>query len=244
MSIRLNRCRLSDSISQSPRTSQIVQFGSKEDVGFTRLFRFFRQAFPLAFNRQTFQRAYDASDISRTAYRLQCCCRMKIYAALLATSTFDNYQKRHLKILMLVEDEQSPTACHIGKRLLSQLIETSRDLENIQSIYAFVESTNIDGMQFYKMMGFQEREHLNNYFPKRASLTPNAIKLEYRIVSESNHEMSDGTQSILTPFSAKYTVRRIRVLFSISFVFAMIIQQASSEISSTTNSSEVKMRKS
>lgn len=210
MSIRLNRCRLSDSTANTPRNSVPVQYGSKEDVGFSRLFRFFHQAFPLAFNRQTFQRAYDASDISRTAYRFQYCCRMKIYAALLATSTFDTNQRRQLKILMLVEDEQSPTACHIGKRLLSQLIETSRELENIQFIYAFVESTNIDGIQFYKMMGFQERETLDNYFPKRASLTPNAIKLEYRIASQSNHEISDGTRSMLTPLSAQYTVRRIR----------------------------------
>jgi ribosomal protein S18 acetylase RimI-like enzyme len=200
MSIRLNRCRYSDSTGNSPRTTtKQIQYGSKEDVGFSRLFRFFRQAFPLAFNRQTFERAYDASDISRTAFRPKFCCRMKIYAALLATSTFDQNQKRQLKILMLVEDERSPTSCHIGKHLLSQLIETSRDLENIQLIYAFVESTNTDGIQFYKLMGFQEREHFENYFPRRASLTPNAIKLEYRISHPSSYEID--------PISMQNTVK-------------------------------------
>ncbi|CAF4937866.1 unnamed protein product, partial [Rotaria socialis] len=61
------------------------------------------------------------------------------------------------------------------------MIETCKELENIMQIYAYVESTNIDGINFYKMMGFQQRELLLDYFPPRASLASNAIKLEYTI---------------------------------------------------------------
>ncbi|UJR31365.1 hypothetical protein I4U23_018859 [Adineta vaga] len=187
MSIRLNTHRLSK---QNSLTSlHRLQYGSKEDVGFEHLFQFFHRAFPLAFNRETFQRAYDASDISKTAYRTKYCCKLKIYAAILATSTFDTNQKRQLKILMLVEDEHSLHAFNIGKRLLLQMIETCKELENINQIYAYVESTNLDGIQFYKMMSFQQREIIQDYFPRRASLTPDAIKLEYRIRTSSNNEL-------------------------------------------------------
>ena len=163
MSIRLNTHRLS---SKNSASSSLVHlhYGSKEDVGFKRLFNFFRKAFPLAFNRETFQRAYDASDISKTAYRTKYCCKLKIYGAILATSIFDSNQKRKLKILMLVEDVHSIHAINIGKRLLLQLIETCKELENIIQIYAYVESTNLDGIHFYQMMGFQQSEILPDYF--------------------------------------------------------------------------------
>jgi hypothetical protein len=202
MSIRLNTHRLS-----SKKSSLIhLHYGSKEDVGFKRLFNFFRKAFPLAFNRETFQRAYDASDISKTAYRTKYCCKLKIYGAILATSIFDSNQKRKLKILMLVEDVHSIHAINIGKRLLFQLIETCKELENIIQIYAFVESTNLDGIHFYKMMGFQQSEILQDYFPQRASLTPNAVKLEYRIRTSLSNELISNDQSMLSPISTKYNV--------------------------------------
>jgi len=177
MSIRLN----TQTFSSENVSSVDLQYGSKEVVGFKRLFHFFRRAFPFAFNRDTFQRVYDASDLSKIAYRTKYCCRLKIYGALLATSVFDMNQKRKLKILMLVEDEHSQHAIHIGKRLLLQLIDTCKELENIFQIYAYVESTNIGGIHFYKMMGFEQREFLHDFFPQRASLTPDAIKLEYRL---------------------------------------------------------------
>jgi hypothetical protein len=180
MSIRLNTQHLS--AKNSSLSSAIhLHYGSKENVGFRRLFHFFHQAFPFAFNRETFQRVYNASDLSKVAYRTKYCCQLKIYGAILATSIFDSNQKRQLKILMLVEDEHSPHAIHIGKRLLLQMIDTCKELENIVQIYAYVESTNIDGIHFYKMLGFQQREILQDYFSPRASFTPNAIKLEYRI---------------------------------------------------------------
>lgn len=197
MSIRLNTQQILPSENSPPSSRIDFEYGSKENVGFKRLFHFFRRAFPQAFNRDTFQRAYDASDLSKIAYRTKYCCQLKIYGALLATSMFDLKQKRKLKILMLVEDDRSPQARHIGKRLLLQLIDTCKELENILQIYAYVESTNIDGIHFYKMMGFEQREVLHDYFPQRASLTPDAIKLEYRIASSGSEE----SHSILSPSS-------------------------------------------
>lgn len=191
MSIRLN----TQKISSENLSSIDVQYGSKEIVGFKCLFHFFRRAFPFAFDRDTFQRAYDASDLSQIAYRTKYCCRFKIYGALLATSIFDMNQKRKLKILMLVEDEHSQHAIHVGKRLLLQLINTCKDLENILEIYAYVESTNIDGIHFYKMMGFQQREFLHDFFPQRASLTPDAIKLEYKISTNTSPNSSSDSYS-------------------------------------------------
>lgn len=200
MSIRLNTSRPSGK--EAAGSSARIQYGSKEDVGFQRLFSFFRHAFPLAFNRETFERVYDASDVSRTAYRSRCCCQMKVYGAILASSIFDANHKRQLKILMLVEDDRSPHAWNIGKRLLLQLIDTCKELENINEVYAFVESTNVDGIHFYKTMGFRQREVLQDYFPLRASLTPDALKFEYRIgTSISNH-----TDTTLSPMSTQYNV--------------------------------------
>jgi hypothetical protein len=194
MSIRLNTQHLS--AKNSSLSSPIhLHYGSKENVGFRRLFHFFHQAFPFAFNRETFQRVYNASDLSKIAYRTKYCCQLKIYGAILATSIFDSNQKRQLKILMLVEDEHSPHAIHIGKRLLLQMIDTCKELENIVQIYAYVELTNIDGIHFYKMMGFQQREILQDYFSPRASLTPNAIKLEYTIGTSRNYQRN----TILSP---------------------------------------------
>ncbi|CAF0829500.1 unnamed protein product [Rotaria sordida] len=202
MSIRLNTHRLSTKTSKS---SSLIHFhyGTKEDVGFKRLFHFFHQAFPLAFNRETFQRAYDASDISKTVYRTKYCCKLKIYGAILATSIFDSNQKRKLKILMLVEDNHSIHAINIGKHLLLQMIETCKQLENIIQIYAYVESTNIDGINFYKMMGFQQREILHDYFPSRASLTSNAIKLEYRLRTSISNDLISNSKTMLSPNSTK-----------------------------------------
>jgi hypothetical protein len=216
MSIRLNKHRLSYRKSLSP--SIHLHYGSKEDVGFTRLFHFFRKAFPLAFNRETFQRAYDASDISKTAYRTKYCCKLKIYGAILATSIFDINQKRKLKILMLVEDDHSIHAINIGKRLLLQMIDTCKQLENIKEIYAFVESTNMDGIDFYKNMGFQQREILQDYFSRRASLTPDAIKLEYRIGTSISNELISNSKSMLSPSSTKYNVRLWYYQRLISFI--------------------------
>ena len=199
MSIRLNK-----NYKEKAKATDHIQYGSKEDVPFSHLFRFFHQAFPQAFDRGTFQRVFDASDVSRTAYCFHCCCRIKIYGALLATSTFDSDQNRQLKILMLVEEERSSSSLNIGKRLLSQLIETSKELENIQLIYAYVELTNVDGIQFYKTMGFQQREILHDYFPMRTSLTPDAIKLEFRIRRSSQEHFSSA---LLSPISMmKFTV--------------------------------------
>ena len=236
MSIRLNRRHLSDQ-KPSPSSVRHLQYGSKEDVGFSRLFHFFHQAFPLAFTRDTFQRVYDASDISRTAYHSHCCCRLKIDAALLATSTFDSHQKRQLKILMLVEDDRSRSAFNLGKRLLTQLIDTCKELENIHLIYAFVESTNLDGIHFYKTMGFEQREFLHDYFPQRASLTPDAIKLEYRIGTSVSNESSDHTQTMLSPVSTKYNVGVQWNAVCMSIV--LFYQESPSEFSQSTNSSEV-----
>lgn len=206
MSIRLNTQHLS---SKEPASSSAVhlQYGSKDDVGFDQLFRFFHQAFPLAFNRETFERVYDASDVSRTAYRTRRCWTLKVYAALLATSVFDANQQRQLKILMLVEDEHSSHAVHLGKRLLQQTIETCKELENVRQIYAYVESTNFEGIQLYKAMGFQQREFLPDYFSQRASLAPDAIKLEYRIATSMSSEQISGSKMTLSPVSTKYTVR-------------------------------------
>jgi hypothetical protein len=213
MSIRLNTRRLSPKNSLSASFIHL-RYGSKEDVGFQRLFHFFHKAFPFAFTRETFQRVYDASDISKTAYRTKYCCKLKIYGAILASSIFDSNQKRKLKILMLVEDNHSIHAFNIGKRLLSQMIETCKELENIIQIYAYVESTNLDGIHFYKMMGFQQREILQNYFSERASLTPDAIKLEYKIGTSISNEFSNSNQTTLSPMSTKYNVGRIsRVKF-------------------------------
>ncbi|CAF1491247.1 unnamed protein product [Adineta ricciae] len=187
MSIRLNKHRLSDKTSRSSVYPHI-HYGCKEDVSFEDLFQLFHKAFPLAFNRETFQRVYDASDISNTAYRMKYCWKLKLYAAILATSTFDSNQKRQLKILMLVEDEHSLHAINVGRRLLVQLIETCKELENIHRIYAYVESTNLDGIHFYTMMGFQRKETLPDYFPQRASLTPDAVKLVYEIGNDLSTE--------------------------------------------------------
>jgi hypothetical protein len=206
MSIRLNIHNLSTKNS-SLLSSIHLDYGSKENVGFKRLFNFFHKAFPLAFNRETFQRVYDASDISKIAYRTKYCCKLKIYAAILATSIFDSNQKRKLKILMLVEDEHSIHAINIGKRLLLQMIDTCIELENIIEIYAYVESTNLDGIHFYKMMGFQQSEILQDYFSQRASLTPDAIKLEYRIRTSRSNRLSDSSKSILSPNSTIDNVR-------------------------------------
>ena len=195
MPIRLNTQH------SSTNSSIPLHYGSKENVGFQRLFHFFRQAFPLAFNRETFQRVYDASDLSKIAYQTKYCCQLKIYAAILATSIFDANQKRQLKILMLVEDDRSQHAVNLGKRLLLQLIDTCKEYENILQIYAYVESTNIEGIQFYKMMGFQQREFLENYFPPRASLTPNAIKLEYRIRSSRSERLTNHSSILQSPNS-------------------------------------------
>ncbi|CAF3707901.1 unnamed protein product [Rotaria sp. Silwood1] len=202
MSIRLNTRRLS---TKTFKSSSLIHFhyGTKEDVGFKRLFRFFHQAFPLAFNRETFQRAYDASDISKTVYRTKYCCKLKIYGAILATSIFDSNQKRKLKILMLVEDNHSIHAINIGKHLLLQMIETCKQLENIIQIYAYVESTNIDGINFYKMMGFQQREILQDYFPPRVSLTSNAIKLEYRLRTSISNDLISNSKIMVSPSSIK-----------------------------------------
>jgi GNAT superfamily N-acetyltransferase len=205
MSIRLNRLHIFDP-SPNSLPSRSLEYGCKDDVGFARLFRFCHRAFPLAFNRETFQRVYDASDISHTAFRRHSCCRLKIYAAILATSTFDINQKRQLKILMLVEDERSPLAVNIGKRLLTQLIETCKELENIRLIYAFVESNNYDGIKFYTMMGFEQRNVLKNYFSQRASLTPNAIRLEYQISPSIVNESMEHSQTMLSSISTKYNV--------------------------------------
>jgi len=195
MSIRLNTYHLTAKNS-SLSSSINLHYGPKENVGFKRLFHFFHKAFPFAFNRETFQRVYNASDISKIAYRTKYCCQLKIYGGILATSIFDSNQKRQLKILMLVEDDHSRHAMNIGKRLLLQMIDTCKELENILQIYAYVESTNIDGIHFYKMMGFQQREFLQDYFPQRASLTPDAIKLEYRIgTSRSNRSSLNSTSS-------------------------------------------------
>ncbi|CAF3681967.1 unnamed protein product [Adineta steineri] len=202
MSIRLNTHHLS---AKNSASSIHLHYGSKEDVGFKHLFHFFRKAFPLAFNRETFQRVYDASDISKTAYRTKYCCKLKIYAAILASSIFDSNQKRQLKILMLVEDDQSIHAINIGKSLLLQTIETCKQLENIIQIYAYVESTNIHGINFYKMMGFQQREILQDYFPQRASLTPDAIKLEYKIGTSLSNELTSNNKSLISSSSTKYT---------------------------------------
>jgi GNAT superfamily N-acetyltransferase len=202
MSIRLNT-RYSSIKNPSLSSSIHLHYGSKENVGFKCLFNFFHKAFPLAFNRETFQRVYDASDISKIAYRTKYCCQFKIYGAILATSIFDFNQKRQLKILMLVEDNYSIHAINIGKRLLLQIIDTCKELENILQIYAYVESTNIDGIKFYKMMGFQEREILQDYFSQRASLTPNAIKLEYRI---GTSRISNNSDTLLSPNSTIYNV--------------------------------------
>jgi hypothetical protein len=60
MSIRLNTKHLS---AKNSSLSSSIHL-SKEIVGFK---HFFHQAFPLAFNRETFQRVYDASDISKIA---------------------------------------------------------------------------------------------------------------------------------------------------------------------------------
>ena len=201
MPIRLNTQHLSTKNSSLSSSSIPLYYGSKENVGFQALFKFFRQAFPYAFNRETFQRAYDASDLSKIAYRTKYCCQLKIYAALLASSIFDRNQKRQLKILMLVEDDRSDHANNLGKRLLLQLIDTCKELENILEIYAYVESTNIEGIQFYRMMGFQQREFLEDYFPPRASLTPNAIKLEYRIRTSRSERFSDHSNAIQSPNS-------------------------------------------
>ncbi|CAF3968037.1 unnamed protein product [Rotaria magnacalcarata] len=200
MSIRLNTRHLS---TKNIKSSPLIhfQYGSKEDVGFKRLFKFFHRAFPLAFNRETFQRAYDASDISKTVYRTKYCCKVKIYGAVLATSIFDSNQKRKLKILMLVENNQSLHAINTGKNLLLQMIETCKELENILQIYAYVESTNIDGINFYKMMGFQQRELLPDYFPPRASLTSNAIKLEYTIGISISSDLLSNVESNRSPIS-------------------------------------------
>jgi ribosomal protein S18 acetylase RimI-like enzyme len=220
MSIRLNTQYLSpknSSLSLSTSSSLHLHYGSKENVGFKRLFQFFRQAFPLAFNRETFQRAYHASDLSKIAYRTKYCCKLKIYGAILATSIFDTNQKRKLKILMLVEDSQSKHAIHIGKRLLLQLIDTCKELENIFQIYAYVESTNLDGIHFYKMMGFEQREVLQDYFPQRASLTPDAIKLEYRIgTSKSNND-----NTIFSPNSTTFNVRFFKKNEEIEYLFVV-----------------------
>jgi GNAT superfamily N-acetyltransferase len=205
MSIRLNTQNLSGKNS-SLSSSIHLHYGSKEIVGFKRLFHFFHKAFPLAFNRETFQRVYDASDISKIAYRTKYCCQLKIYGAILATSIFDFNQKRKLKILMLVEDNHSIHSINIGKRLLLQMIDTCKELENILHIYAYVESTNFDGIHFYKMMGFQQKEILQDYFSQRASLTPDAIKLEYRIRTSRSTELSDNSSTILTPNSTVYNV--------------------------------------
>ncbi len=63
MSIRLNTKHLSAKNS-SLSSSIHLHYDSKEIVGFK---HFLHQAFPLAFNRETFQRVYDASDISKIA---------------------------------------------------------------------------------------------------------------------------------------------------------------------------------
>lgn len=201
MPIRLNTHHSSTNNSSPPVSSIPLQYGSKENVGFQRLFHFFRQAFPLAFNRGTFQRVYDASDLSKIAYRMKYCCQLQIYAAILATSIFDANQKRQLKILMLVEDDRSRHAINLGKRLLLQLIDTCKEHENILQIFAYVESTNIEGIQFYRMMGFQQREFLQDYFPPRASLTPNAIKFEYRIRSSRNERLTNHNNVLHSPHS-------------------------------------------
>jgi GNAT superfamily N-acetyltransferase len=213
MSIRLNTRHLSSKASASPSLVHL-QYGSKDDVGFEHMFHFFRQAFPLAFNRETFVRVYDASDVSKVAYRTRYCCKLKIYAALLATSVFDADQKRQLKILMLVEDEHSSHAANIGKRLLLQTIETCKELENIRQIYAYVESTNIEGIHLYKMMGFQQREILADYFSQRASLTPDAVKLEYRMVSRMSSELVSESKSMLSSTSTKNNVRVEKRIFA------------------------------
>jgi ribosomal protein S18 acetylase RimI-like enzyme len=221
MSIRLNTRR--SSLKNPPSSLIHLQYGSKEDVGFKRLFHFFRQAFPLAFNRETFQRVYDASDISKTAYRTKYCCKLKIYGAILATSIFDSNQKRKLKILMLVEDDHSRHGINIGKRLLLQMIETCKELENIIQIYAYVESTNLDGIHFYKMMGFQQSEILQDYFPQRASLTPDAIKLEYRVRASLSNELISNTQSMLSPNSIQSNVCVFDNISVRSFLFFLKI---------------------
>jgi len=108
---------------------------------------------------------------------------------------------------MLVEDEHSIHAINIGKRLLLQMIDTCIELENIIEICAYVESTNLDGIHFYKMMGFQQSEILQDYFSQRASLTPDAIKLEYRIRTSRSNRLSDNSKSILSPNSTIDNVR-------------------------------------
>jgi len=101
---------------------------------------------------------------------------------------------------MFVADDHSLHAINIGKCLLLEIINTCKELENILHIYAYVESTNFDGIHFYKMMGFQQKEILQDYFSQRASLTPDAIKLEYRIRTSRSTKLSD------TPNSTVYNV--------------------------------------
>jgi hypothetical protein len=107
---------------------------------------------------------------------------------------------------MFVADDYSLHAINIGKCFLLQIIDTCKELENILHIYAYVESTNINGIHFYKMIGFQQKEILQDYFSQRASLTPDAIKLEYRIEISTSNKSSDNSSIILTPNSTIYNV--------------------------------------
>ena len=223
MSIHLNT-RVFSTKNSASSSSIHFHYGSKEDVGFKRLFNFFRKAFPLAFNRETFQRAYDASDVSKTVYRRKYCCKLKIYGAILATSVFDSNQRRKLKILMLVEDDRSIHSVNIGKGLLLQLIETCQELENIIEIYAYVESTNIHGINFYEMIGFKQQEILQDYFPKRTSLTVDAIKLQYKIRESISHDLISNSKTMLSPNSTKYHVRSCLSINVQSFLATFILQ--------------------
>lgn len=200
MSIQLNSKKIASRCSTSGR----LHFGSKEDVSLSKLFRMFHRAFPLAFDRSTFERIYNGSDVSRTAYHSHCCSRISIDGAVLASSTFDEERKRQLKILMLVENGRHSSSFEVGKRLLSQVIEIAKELENIQSIFAFVETTNLDGIRFYRSMNFQQKEIFRNYFPEKNDRNSDAVKFELVLASASRNSTN---KILLSPISTlKYSV--------------------------------------
>ncbi|CAF0984462.1 unnamed protein product [Didymodactylos carnosus] len=193
MAIRLNTTfRSSKDVSISH-----IQYGTKDDVGYSILYHFFTKAFPGAFNKETFLRVFDASDISKVAYMSRYCCTIRIYCAVLATSIFADNTRR-LKILMLVEDDNI-YAYNLGKKLINDVIRTCRENENFEQIEAFVESSNNSGINFYKTIGFNQVHHVPDYFPRRASLTPEAVKLVYPLKNSATIEPA-STSDLLNTF--------------------------------------------